>query len=425
MSHHFQLRSSVLSLRFFPGGLGAGFSRTEPRYPGSSGSSGAFAVASPARTLQLHRAKATAKEVGMQAETAQGSAALGWAARDASGVLSPFDFSRRAQKDDDVTIKVLYCGICHTDLYTIKNEWGTAMYPVVPGHEILGVVTSVGSGVTKFKAGETVGVGYFLGSCRSCECCGNGYENYCSGMVLTSNGIDREHGGAVTQGGFSDAIVVNQDYVVRVPDGLPLDGAAPLLCAGVTVYSPMMRFGLNAPGKHLGVVGLGGLGHVAVKFGKAFGMKVTVISTSPGKREEALERLGADEFLVSRDPEQMQKAVGTMDGILDTVSAWHPISPLFALMKPMGQMVFLGGPTKPLELPAYAIVPGGKGIAGNCVGGIRDCQAMLDFAGKHGITAEVEVIKMDYVNTALERLEKNDVRYRFVIDVAGSLGSTA
>ncbi|KAF7058836.1 hypothetical protein CFC21_065814 [Triticum aestivum] len=422
MSHHFHLRTSVLPLSSFPGELGARFSpANKPRHPASSVG---VAAASPSRTLRHHMAKAVAKEVGAQ-EAAEGSAALGWAARDASGVLSPFDFSRRAQKDDDVTIKVLYCGICHTDLYTIKNEWGTAMYPVVPGHEILGVVTSVGAGVSKFKAGDTVGVGYFVGSCRSCECCGNGYENYCSGMVLTSNGIDPEHGGAVTQGGFSDVMLVNEDYVVRVPDGLPLDKAAPLLCAGVTVYSPMMRFGLNAPGKHLGVVGLGGLGHVAVKFGKAFGMRVTVISTSPGKREEALERLGADEFLVSRDPEQMQAAVGTMDGILDTVSAWHPISPLFALMKPMGQMVFVGGPTKPLELPAYAIVPGGKGIAGNCVGGIRDCQAMLEFAAKHGITAEVEVIKMDYVNTALERLAKNDVRYRFVIDVAGSLGSTS
>ncbi|KAF7072447.1 hypothetical protein CFC21_077571 [Triticum aestivum] len=421
MSHHFHLSSSVLPLSFFPGELGARFSPAEPR---PLASSGGVAVASSSRALRPHMAKAVAKEAGAQ-EAAQGSAALGWAARDASGVLSPFDFSRRAQKDDDVTIKVLYCGICHTDLYTIKNEWGTAMYPVVPGHEILGVVTSVGSGVSKFKAGDTVGVGYFVGSCRSCECCGNGYENYCSGMVLTSNGIDPEHGGAVTQGGFSDVMLVNEDYVVRVPDGLPLDKAAPLLCAGVTVYSPMMRFGLNAPGKHLGVVGLGGLGHVAVKFGKAFGMRVTVISTSPGKREEALERLGADEFLVSRDAEQMQAAAGTMDGILDTVSAWHPISPLFALMKPMGQMVFVGGPTKPLELPAYAIVPGGKGIAGNCVGGIRDCQAMLEFAAKHGITAEVEVIKMDYVNTALERLAKNDVRYRFVIDVAGSLGSTS
>ncbi|KAM3257372.1 hypothetical protein ACQJBY_049589 [Aegilops geniculata] len=421
MSHHFHLSSSVLPLSFFPGELGARFSPAEPRHLASSVG---VAAASPSRALRPHMAKAVAKEAGAQ-EAAQGSAALGWAARDASGVLSPFDFSRRAEKDDDVTIKVLYCGICHTDLYTIKNEWGTAMYPVVPGHEILGVVTSVGSGVSKFKAGDTVGVGYFVGSCRSCESCGNGYENYCSGMVLTSNGIDPEHGGAVTQGGFSDVMLVNEDYVVRVPDGLPLDKAAPLLCAGVTVYSPMMRFGLNAPGKHLGVVGLGGLGHVAVKFGKAFGMRVTVISTSPGKREEALERLGADEFLVSRDAEQMQAAVGTMDGILDTVSAWHPISPLFALMKPMGQMVFVGGPTKPLELPAYAIVPGGKGIAGNCVGGMRDCQAMLEFAAKHGISAEVEVIKMDYVNTALERLAKNDVRYRFVIDVAGSLGSTS
>lgn len=181
-----------------------------------------------------------------------------------------------------------------------------ASFPRWRRHEILGVVADVGSGVKKFKAGDTVGVGYFVGSCRSCECCGKGYEQYCSRMVLTSNGVDHDHGGAVTQGGFSDVMVVNQDYVVRVPDGLPLDKAAPLLCAGVTVYSPMMHYGLNEPGKHLGVVGLGGLGHVAVKFGKAFGMKVTVISTSPGKRQEALEHLGADEFLVSRDPEQMK-----------------------------------------------------------------------------------------------------------------------
>ncbi|XP_047049930.1 probable cinnamyl alcohol dehydrogenase 8C, partial [Lolium rigidum] len=363
MSHHFQLRSSVLPLRFFPGGLGARLSCNEPKHLGNSSSVG-VAVASPSRTLQRHQAnaKATAKEVGVQ-ETAQGSAALGWAARDASGVLSPFDFSRRAQKDDDVTIKVLYCGICHTDLYTIKNEWGTAMYPVVPGHEILGVVTSVGSGVTKFKAGETVGVGYFLGSCRSCECCGNGYENYCSGMVLTSNGIDREHGGEVTQGGFSDVLVVNKDYVIRVPDGLPLAGAAPLLCAGVTVYSPMVEYGLNAPGKHLGVVGLGGLGHVAVKFGKAFGMTVTVISSSDRKRDEALGRLGADAFLVSSDPEQMKAAAGTMDGIIDTVSAGHAIVPLLDLLKPMGQMVVVGAPSKPLELPAFAIIGGGKRLA--------------------------------------------------------------
>uniref|UniRef100_A0A0E0IJ15 cinnamyl-alcohol dehydrogenase n=1 Tax=Oryza nivara TaxID=4536 RepID=A0A0E0IJ15_ORYNI len=429
MSRHF--RTHTTSLLTFPsssGGLAITrlpFSSTSSKLllqqlsstsPAAAATAVTITTSSPARNLQ--RARASAAEQGMEE---QGKAAVGWAARDDSGVLSPYSFSRRAQKDDDVTIKVLYCGICHTDLHIVKNDWGNAMYPVVPGHEIVGVVTGVGAGVTKFKAGDTVGVGYFVASCRGCECCGNGYENYCAKMVTTCNGVDHDHGGgAATQGGFSDAIVVNEHYVLRVPAGLPLDSAAPLLCAGVTVYSPMVIHGLNAPGKHVGVVGLGGLGHVAVKFAKAFGMRVTVISTSPGKRQEALEHLGADEFLVSRDAGQMAAAAATMDGILNTVSAWHPIAPLFSLMKPMAQMVFVGGPTRPLELPAYAIVPGGKGITGNCVGGIRDCQAMLDFAGEHGITAEVEVIKMDYVNTAMERLEKNDVRYRFVIDVAGS-----
>uniref|UniRef100_A0A0E0M0Z1 cinnamyl-alcohol dehydrogenase n=1 Tax=Oryza punctata TaxID=4537 RepID=A0A0E0M0Z1_ORYPU len=424
MSRHFHTHTSLLTL---PSSGGLAITRFLPfssnklqQLRSSSPAAATTTPSSPARNLQ--RARAATAGQGMDQE--QGKAAIGWAARDDSGVLSPYSFSRRAQRDDDVTIKVLYCGICHTDLHIIKNDWHNAMYPVVPGHEIVGVVTGVGAGVTKFKAGDTVGVGYFVDSCRGCECCGKGYENYCAEMVTTCNGVDHDHGGATTMGGFSDAIVVNEHYVLRVPPGLPLDSAAPLLCAGVTVYSPMVIHGLNAPGKHLGVVGLGGLGHVAVKFAKAFGMRVTVISTSPGKRQEALEHLGADEFLVSRDADQMAAAAGTMDGILNTVSAWHPIAPLFSLMKPMAQMVFVGGPTRPLELPAYAIVPGGKGITGNCVGGIRDCQAMLDFAGEHGITAEVEVIKMDYVNTALERLEKNDVRYRFVIDVAGSsLGS--
>ncbi|CAD6225048.1 unnamed protein product [Miscanthus lutarioriparius] len=309
------------------------------------------------------------------------------------------------------------------------------------------MVTGVGGGVTRFKAGDTVGVGYFVGSCRSCDSCGKGNENYCAGVVQTSNGVDHAHGGVPTRGVFSDVIVVNEHYVVRGgvlrrhrreralrgprPGRPGADRTAPLLCAGVTVYSPMMRHGLNEAGKHLGVVGLGGLGHVAVKFGKAFGMKVTVISafgmkvTVISKRQEAIEHLGADEFLISRDPEQMKAATGTMDGIIDTVSAWHPITPLLALLKPLGQMVIVGGPSKPLELPAYAFLPGGKGVAGSLVGSVGDCQAMLEFAGKHGIGAEVVVIKMDYVNTAIERLEKNDVRYRFVIDVAGSLGSAA
>lgn len=411
MSHHFHaiIHSPFLPLAFAPG---------------ADAPSLGVSVASPSRrAVRLPRARASVEKREQTMEEQGGAAALGWAARDATGVLSPYNFSRRVPRDDDVTIKVLYCGICHTDLHVIKNYWGSAMYPVVPGHEIVGVVTGVGGGVTRFKPGDTVGVGYFVGSCRSCDSCGKGNENYCAGVVLTSNGVDRAHGGAATKGGFSDVIVVSEHYVLRVPDGLPLDRTAPLLCAGVTVYSPMVRHGLNEPGKHLGVVGLGGLGHVAVKFGKAFGMKVTVISTSPSKRQEAVEHLGADEFLVSRDAEQMKAATGTMDGIIDTVSAWHPIAPLLALLKPLGQMVVVGVPNKPLELPVYAIVPGGKGVAGNSVGSVGDCQAMLEFAGKHGIGAEVEVIKMDYVNTAMERLEKNDVRYRFVIDVAGSLGS--
>jgi D-arabinose 1-dehydrogenase-like Zn-dependent alcohol dehydrogenase len=352
-----------------------------------------------------------------------GTAALGWAARDASGHLSPFSFTRRVQEEDDVTIKVLYCGICHTDLHTIKNEWGNAMYPVVPGHEIVGVVAGVGAGVTRFKAGDTVGVGYFVDSCRACDSCGKGDENYCPTMVITSNGTD--YGGATTQGGFSDVMVVRQDYVLRVPASLPPDGAAPLLCAGVTVYSPMVEYGLNAPGKHLGVVGLGGLGHLGVKFGKTFGMKVTVISSSPAKREEALERLGADAFLSSRDGEGMAAAAATMDGIIDTVSAGHPLVPLLSLLKPKGQMVVVGAPAAPLQLPAIAIIDGGKRVAGSGGGSVAECQAMLDFAGEHGIAADVEVVAMGDVNAALGRLERNDVRYRFVIDVAGTLHAAA
>ncbi|KAF8688353.1 hypothetical protein HU200_042315 [Digitaria exilis] len=354
-----------------------------------------------------------------------GQAALGWAARDSSGHLSPYSFSRRVPRDGDVTIKVLFCGLCHTDLHVLKNDWGNAMYPVVPGHELVGVVTDVAPGVTKFKAGDRVGVGYYVDSCRSCDSCCNGYESYCPQFVQTSNGVDL-FDGSITKGGFSDVILVSQDYVVRVPESLSPEGAAPLLCAGITVFSPMVRFGLNAPGKHLGVVGLGGLGHMAVKFGKAFGMKVTVISTSTGKREEALDRLGADAFLVSRDPEQMKAAASTMDGIFDTVSAEHPVAPLLELLKPMGQMVILGVPAKPLEVPAFSLVAGGKRMAGSPGGGIGECQAMLDFAGEHGITADVEVVGMDYVNTAIQRLERNDVRYRFIVDIAGSnLGAAA
>lgn len=345
--------------------------------------------------------------------------AFGWAARDASGVLSPFTFSRRPQKDDDVTLKILYCGICHTDLHIIKNDWGNAMYPVVAGHEIVGIVTDVGSNVQKFKVGDKVGVGYLAGSCLDCESCKQDFENYCHKPITTSNGI--YYDGTTTYGGFSDILVMSEHFVVSIPENLPLDKTAPLLCAGVSVFSPMKYFGLNEPGKHLGVIGLGGLGHVAVKFGKAYGMRVTVISSSPGKEKEALEHLGADSFLVSHDPEQMQAAMGTMDGIINTVSAFHAIAPLLFLLKAHGKMIMIGVPNKPLELPVPSLIMGGKILAGSNVGGMKDTQEMINFAGKHNITAEVEVVGMDYVNTAMERLAKGDVRYRFVIDVGNTL----
>ncbi|XP_058081244.1 probable mannitol dehydrogenase isoform X2 [Magnolia sinica] len=307
--------------------------------------------------------------------------AFGWAARDSSGVLSPFKFSRR--------------------------------------HEIVGIVTEVGPKVSKFKVGDKAGVGCLVGSCKSCSNCEQDLENYCLKLILTYNST--YHDGTMTYGGYSDMVVVNENFVIRFPESLPLEGGAPLLCAGITVYSPMRYFGLDEPGKHLGVVGLGGLGHVAVKFAKAFGLKVTVISTSPSKEKEAIERLGADSFLVSREPAQMQAAMGTMDGIIDTVSATHPIVPLLGLLKTNGKLVMVGVPEKPLEIPAFSMIFGRKTVAGSGIGGIKETQEMIDFAAKHNITADIEVIPMDYVNTAMERLAKADVRYRFVIDVGNTL----
>ncbi|XP_009764994.1 probable mannitol dehydrogenase [Nicotiana sylvestris] len=345
--------------------------------------------------------------------------AFGWAARDTSGFLSSFKFSRRATGDKDVKLKLLYCGICHSDIHQLKNEWGSSLYPLVPGHEIVGEVTEVGIKVEKFKAGDKVAVGGYCGSCRSCENCTNDLENYCSKGIATYNAI--YHDGTPTYGGYSNMIVVDEHFVFHVPENLPLATAAPLLCAGITMYSPLRYFGLDKPGLHIGVVGLGGLGHVGVKFAKAMGLKVTVISTSRNKQKEALERLSADSFLVSTDEDQLQAAMGTMDGILDTVSADHPIHPLIGLLKSHGKLIFLGAPEKPVELPVFPLLMGRKLVAGSGIGGMTETQEMLDFAAKHNITAEVEVIPMDYVNTALERLAKGDVKYRFVIDVAKTL----
>lgn len=359
--------------------------------------------------------------MGQAPEQEHPKKAFGWAARDSSGVLSPFHFSRRATGEKDVTFKVMFCGICHTDLHLLKNEWGNSIYPIVPGHEIVGVVTEVGSKVSKFKVGDKVGVGCLVGSCRSCDNCANDLENYCPKMILTY--AYKYFDGTITYGGYSDIMVADEHFVVRIPEGTPLDATAPLLCAGITVYSPLRFYGLDKPGMHVGVVGLGGLGHVAVKFAKAMGVKVTVISTSPSKKSEAIDRLGADSFLVSRDQDELQAAMGTMDGIIDTVSAIHPVLPLIGLLKSHGKLVLVGAPEKPLELPAFPLLMGRKIVGGSCIGGMKETQEMIDFAAKHNIKADIEVIPVDYVNTAMERLAKADVRYRFVIDVGNTMKS--
>ncbi|XP_047178956.1 probable mannitol dehydrogenase isoform X2 [Vigna umbellata] len=289
-----------------------------------------------------------------QAELEHPRKAFGWAVRDPSGFFSPFDFSRRETGEKDVAFKVLYCGICHSDLHNAKNEWGTSTYPLVPGHEVTGVVTEVGSKVEKFKVGDKVGVGCLVDSCRSCQNCSDNLENYCPQYTLTYGAKYKD--GSITYGGYSDSMVADEHFVVRIPDGLPLDAAAPLLCAGITVYSPLRYFALDKPGLHVGVVGLGGLGHMAVKFAKAFGANVTVISTSPYKKEEAIQHLGADSFLISRDQDQMQAAKGTLDGIIDTVSGVHLLLPLIGLLKSHGKLVMLGAPEKPLELPIFPLL---------------------------------------------------------------------
>ncbi|KAL3527586.1 hypothetical protein ACH5RR_012242 [Cinchona calisaya] len=343
----------------------------------------------------------------------------GWAARDSSGVLSPLKFSRRATLEDDVRFKVLFCGICHTDIHLLKNDWGISAYPLVPGHEIVGEVTEVGSKVTKVKVGDKVGVGCLVGSCRICDSCNADLENYCPKMVLTYSAPNFD--GTITYGGYSNEMVCNEHFIIRFPENMPLDAGAPLLCAGVTVYSSMKYYGIAKPGSHIGINGLGGLGHVAIKFAKALGAKVTVVSTSEHKKEEALTRLGADAFLVSRNADEMQAAAGTLDGILDCVSAKHPLLPLLGLLKYHGKLITVGAPPEPLELPVTPLIMGRKLVGGSNIGGLAETQEMIDLAAKHNITADIEVVSIEDVNTALDRLAKGDVRYRFVIDVANTL----
>ncbi|MBA0760978.1 hypothetical protein Gotri_023687 [Gossypium trilobum] len=352
-------------------------------------------------------------------EEVHSNKAFGWAAKDSSGVLSPFNFFTRETGEKDVTFKVLYCGICHSDLHMVKNEWGNSIYPLVPGHEIVGEVTEIGCKVQKLKVGDRVGVGCMVGSCHSCDNCINNLENYCPKMIFTYG--TKYYDGAVTHGGYSNTMVVDEHFVVSIPENLPLDATAPLLCAGITVYSPLRFYGLDKPGLRVGVVGLGGLGHLAVKFAKAMRTNVTVISTSPSKQKEALENLGADSFLVSRDQDQLQAAIGTLDGIIDTVSAQHPLLPLLGLLKSHGKLVILGIPGKPFELQVFPLIQGRKLLGGSMIGGMKETQEMINFAAEHNIKTDIEVIAMDYVNTARDRLLKGDVKYRFVIDIGNTL----
>ncbi|KAK4276491.1 hypothetical protein QN277_014633 [Acacia crassicarpa] len=343
----------------------------------------------------------------------------GWAAHDSSGKITPFTFQRRENGANDVTIQILYCGICHTDLHYAKNDWGITMYPVVPGHEIVGVITKVGSNVKGFKEGDRAGVGCLAATCLDCEYCNTHQENYCQQLQFTYNGLFWD--GTITYGGYSHMIVADYRYVVHIPEKLNMEGAAPLLCAGITVFSPMKDHGLvESGGKRIGVVGLGGLGHMAVKFGKAFGHHVTVISRSADKEWEAKHRLGADEFIVSSEQKQMEGGKKTMDFILDTVSGQHSLLPLLELLKINGTLFIVGAPSQPLELPAFPLIFGKRSVKGGIIGGIKETQEMLYLCGKHNITCDTELIRPDQINDAMHRLANNDVRYRFVIDIASS-----
>ncbi|KAL2250001.1 UNVERIFIED_CONTAM: putative cinnamyl alcohol dehydrogenase 6 [Sesamum indicum] len=343
----------------------------------------------------------------------------GWAAHDPSGKITPYTFKRRENGKNDVTIKILYCGICHTDLHHVKNDWGITMYPVVPGHEIVGIITKVGSKVTNFKVGDRAGVGCLAATCLDCEYCRDSQENYCDQVQFVYNGVFWD--GSITYGGYSEFLVADHRYVVRVPESLPMDAAAPLLCAGITVFSPLKDNNLldSSPGKRIGVVGLGGLGHIAVKFGKAFGHHVTVISTSPSKEKEAKNRLGADDFILSTDADQMQAKKRTLDFILDTVAAHHSLGPTLELLKVNGTLVVVGAPDKPVDLPSFPLIFGKRVVKGSMIGSIKETQEMMDLCGKHNISCDIEVVSTSEINEALHRLAKNDVKYRFVIDIAG------
>jgi uncharacterized zinc-type alcohol dehydrogenase-like protein len=343
-----------------------------------------------------------------------------YAAQSAASRLAPFTIPRRAPGATDVAIEILYCGVCHSDLHTARGEWPGTLYPCVPGHEIVGRVTEVGPEVTKFKAGDLAAVGCMVDSCRTCVNCQRGLEQYCiEGLTGTYNGADKVLGGH-TFGGYSAAVVVEEAFVLHVPESLDLKAVAPLLCAGITTYSPLRHWEVG-PGSKVGVVGLGGLGHMGVKFAHAFGAHTVLFTTSPGKVEDG-KKLGADEVVISKNEDEMKKHAASFDFILDTVSAEHDVNAYLALLKLDGTLCQVGAPPAPLPVGVFNLLLPRRNFAGSAIGGIPETQEMLNFCGEHGIVPDVEMIHMDYINEAYERLLKQEVKYRFVIDMASLKG---
>ncbi len=342
-----------------------------------------------------------------------------YAASSETSPLASLRIPRRAPTAHDVQIEVLFCGVCHSDLHLVRNEWSgfmPAVYPIVPGHEIVGRVKSVGSAVQGHEPGDLVAVGCLVDSDRTCPQCAAELENLCPNQALTYNSPDKHDTAAVTYGGYSASIVVDEHFVLRVPGNLDPAGAAPLLCAGITTYSPLRRFGV-AKGKKVGIAGLGGLGHMGVKFAHAFGAHTVVFTTSPSKQEDAL-RLGANEVVISRDADQMAKHAGSFDFILDTIAADHDINAYLELLSRDGNLTLVGAPEKPIAVSAFSLIMGRRNLSGSLIGGIAETQAMLDFCGEQGITADVEVIPIQKINEAYDRMLASDVKYRFCIDMA-------
>ena len=339
-----------------------------------------------------------------------------YAAQNATTPLAPFNFQRRDSGAHDVQIQILYCGVCHSDVHIVRNEWHGTTYPCVPGHEIIGRVVKVGAHVKKFKEGDIAAVGCMVDSCRTCENCKDDLEQFCEkGPTFTYNAPDK-HTGGMTYGGYSESVVVDEAYVLHVPKNLNLAAAAPLLCAGITTYSPL-RHNKVAKGQKVGVVGLGGLGHMGVKLAKAFGAHVVVFTTSPGKVQDAL-RLGADEVVLSKNEDELKKHLNSFHFILDTVAAQHDINAYLVLLKRDGTLTQVGLPAEPLSVQVGSLIFGRRNFSGSLIGGIKETQEMLDFCGQHNITSDIELIPIQKINEAYDRLVKNDVKYRFVIDMA-------